>query len=84
MNKFQIKNQKDKDIAATHGILDHGYADDEQLYISFGPSTNGVQQSCAFLSMPSCIAESKLWAAENKLKFNDCKTNSLLISSKLL
>lgn len=78
-------NRPIHDIAATHGILDHGYADDEQLYISFSPSTNGVQQSCAFLSMPSCIAESKLWAAENKLKFNDCKTiNALLISSKLL
>jgi hypothetical protein len=56
------------DIVAFHGIPDHGYADFEQLYISF---------RSGFSSMSSCITESKLWVAENKLKFNDCKTDML-------
>jgi hypothetical protein len=69
------------DIAATHGISDHGYADDEQLYISFRPSTDGVLQGCAFSSMSSCIAKSRSWATENKLKLSNCKIDDLLISS---
>ncbi|EFX75836.1 hypothetical protein DAPPUDRAFT_249770 [Daphnia pulex] len=72
------------DIAATHGISDHGYEDDEQLYISFRPSTDGVPQNSAFSSMSSCISESKLWAANNKLKFNDYKTDAHLITSSFL
>jgi hypothetical protein len=40
--QFIIYNSPLHDIASTLGISDHGYADDEQLYISFRSSTDGV------------------------------------------
>jgi hypothetical protein len=48
---FNMYNSLIHDIAATHGISDHGYTDDEQLYISFHPSIDGVPQNSAFSSM---------------------------------
>jgi hypothetical protein len=80
---FIIYNSPFHNIPTTRGISDHGYANDEQFYISFRPSTDGVPQNSAFSSM-SCISEFKLWAADNKLKFNDCKTDALLITSSFL
>ncbi len=39
------------DIAYSHGISDHYYADDEQLYCSFRPTTEGGEQRLAFSAL---------------------------------
>ena len=79
---FIMYNSPLHDIAIAHGIPDHGYADDEQLYKPFRPSADGSEQSNAFKSVSACIQESKQWAATNKLQFNDSKADALLVSSR--
>ncbi len=54
--------------------------------LHFFPSFNrrSATRQRVLSSMSSCISKSKLWAADNKLKFNDCKTDALLITSSFL
>ena len=54
------------DIASSHGIPEHGCADEEQLCRLFRVWDDGENQRTAFSSLADCIAESKAWAAANK------------------
>ena len=68
-------------ISSSHGVLDHLYADDDQQYKSFRVTPDAADQTLAFNSLSACIADSRCWAATNRLKFNDGKTDALVASS---
>ena len=72
------------EIASAHGISDHYYADDEQLYCSFRPTTEGGEQRLAFSALADCVRDTKNWASDNRLKFNDDKTDAMVISAKII
>ena len=67
-------------IASLHGVSDHLYADDDQQYTRFRVS-DSADQARAFSSLSTCIGETKQWAATNRLKFNDGKTDALVAYS---
>ena len=56
----------------------HQYADDNQLYLSFTKSNT----ASAISSIQSGVLQIKEWMTQNKLKFNDSKTEVLYIHSK--
>jgi hypothetical protein len=56
----------------------HVYADDTQLYILF--DTDDLESSIKCIEL--CIAEIRKWMAKNYLKFNDGKTELILLGSK--
>ena len=66
-----------RNIILKHGIDYEIYADDNQLYITFKP----VDSTKAVEKMEQCIDEIRKWMITNKLKFNDDKTEALLIGS---
>ncbi|KAF7652305.1 hypothetical protein LDENG_00098610 [Lucifuga dentata] len=55
----------------------HCYADDTQLYISTKPNT-----SLPPSALTSCLQDINIWMSNNFLKFNDNKSEVLLIGSK--
>ena len=69
------------DIARSHNIDVHLYADDTQLYTSFNPS-DPDSEAHARTRMGACIAEMKTWMTCNKLKLNDDKSELLIIASR--
>jgi hypothetical protein len=70
------------DISTRHGIDDHQYADDDQKYTRFRITPTGAEQRKAFSSLSACIEETKRWGALNRMKYNDMKTEVLLVFSK--
>ena len=70
------------DISTRHGIDNHQYADDDQKYIRFRTTPTGADQHKAFSSLSACIEETKRWGALNRMKYNDTKTEVLLVFSK--
>ncbi|CAH3141553.1 unnamed protein product [Porites evermanni] len=58
----------------------HCYADDSQVYISFSPN-NRAEQLAVVRNMEDCIRDIHSWMLNNDLKFNDDKTEFLIISS---
>ena len=67
-------------IIQQHGISYHCYADDTQLYLSADPEQQQV--NLAVRQMEACIDEIRSWMAKNWLKFNDEKTEFIIIGSK--
>ena len=65
-------------IIDSHSIMHHSFADDLQLQMSAPPD----RISELLLSMQSCIGDIKAWATANMLKFNDNKTELMLVTSK--
>ncbi len=59
----------------------HGYADDTQLYLSFRLETP-VCQSEAVRIVETCINDIRTWLISQKLKFNDLKTEFLIIGMR--
>ena len=57
-------------IIHSHSIINHSFADDLQLQMSF--PTDGISE--LLHSMQSCISDVKAWATANMLKLNDDKT----------
>ena len=53
-----------------------GYADDMQLYLSFRPSSSALSALCA------AIAEVCAWLISHELKFNDTKTEFIIIGTR--
>ncbi|PIK34110.1 hypothetical protein BSL78_29076, partial [Apostichopus japonicus] len=68
------------DIVSAHGIDYMSYADDTQLYLTLSPGNREISIS----RLESCIRDIKSWSIQNKLMFNDSKTEVLHISSKFL
>ena len=65
-------------IIDSHYIIHHSFADDLQLRMSAPPD----RIYDLLHSMQSCISDVKAWATANMLKFNDNKTELMLVSSK--
>ena len=58
----------------------HCYADDSQVYISFSPNDR-AEQLAVMRNMEDCIRDIHFWMLNNDLKFNDDKTEFLIIGS---
>ena len=68
------------DIACSHSVEIHLYADDSQLYVSY--NLNSVEEKANAISkIENCIQNIKSWMTSNKLKLNDDKTEVLQVSS---
>ena len=70
------------DIARTHGLNVHFYADDTQLYMAFDPTDNEDAAS-VLKQLEDCISDIRMWMVGNKLKLNDDKTEVLILTSKV-
>ena len=66
------------DLIADHGIAYMCYADDTQLYINFGKSSD---KQC-LQQLEECLNSIRNWMLVNKLKLNDNKTEVLHFCSK--
>ena len=62
-------------IARSHGIHMHMYADDTQLYLPFKPKDYGT----VTIKMQDCLASIRSWMNHNQLKLNDDKTEFMII-----
>ena len=69
------------DVIKVHLSTVHCYADDTQLYVSFSPNKNTGQIE-AVTAIHHCVDDIRNWIANNKLLFNDDKTEFLIIDSK--
>ena len=58
----------------------HCYADDSQVLISFSPN-DGAELLAVVRNMEDCIRDIRSWMLNNDLKFNDHKTQFLIIGS---
>ena len=70
-----------KALIQRHHIMRHGFADDAQLYDRL-PRKDSVARQQVVDRMEGCLAEVRVWMAQNKLKLNDSKTECLVISGK--
>ena len=69
------------DICQQHHINFHSYADDQQIYLSFQPSSLGSSKTC-LTSLQNCIKDIRLWMKTNLLKLNDSKTEFLIVGTR--
>ena len=65
-------------IIDSNFIIHHSFADDLQLQMS----ATHDRISVLFHSIHSCISDVKAWATANMLKFNDNKSELMLVTSK--
>ncbi|XP_068737182.1 uncharacterized protein [Montipora capricornis] len=63
------------DIARSHGVTFHAYADDCQLYITFSRENVSMTK----YKMETLLAEIKQWISTNMLKLNDSKTEIMAV-----
>ena len=68
------------DIISKYLINMECYADDTQLYLEFQPSIESI--NTATQNLESCIAEIRNYLLEHQLKFNESKTEIIIIGSK--
>ena len=59
----------------------HLYADDNQIYMVFKPKVAGAQE-LTVATVENCIDNIRSWMCANKCKFNDSKTECLVIGRK--
>jgi hypothetical protein len=81
---YTLYNSPLHEIASAHEISDQYCADDEQLYCSFRPTTQGSEQRLAFSALSNCVLDTKEWASDHRLKFNDDKTDAMVIPAKII
>ncbi|KAK2165762.1 hypothetical protein LSH36_45g01033 [Paralvinella palmiformis] len=79
---FTIYTLPIDDIARTHGLNVHFYADDTQLYKEFNP-TDHEDTTSVLTQVGNCISDIRIWKVEKKLKHSDDKTEVLILTSKL-
>ena len=68
-------------IARSHGLKYHLYADDKQMHIAFKPS-DPQSVSTSVNSIETCSTSVIEWLTDNKLKCNGDKTELLVILNK--
>ena len=68
------------DIARSHGLSYHFYADDSQLYLSFKASSSENMVSSKS-KIEACVTDINSWMIINKLKMNSDKTEILVFKS---
>ena len=68
------------EIIKYHLPMIHCYADDSQVLISFSPN-DGAELLAVVRNMEDCIRDIRSWMLNNDLKFNDHKTQFLIIGS---
>ena len=71
------------DIARSHDLSHHFYADDTHLHFSFEKSSPEDLSTCKS-AIEDCINDIDLWMLENKLKLNCGKTEIIVLSSSYL
>ena len=69
------------DICQQHHINFHCYADDQQMYLSFQPSSLDSSKTC-LTSLQNYITDTRLWMKTNLLKLNDSKTEFLIVGTR--
>ena len=65
------------DLMAQYNVNIGGFADVNQLYISFKP--NSESETEALNEMTNCIAAVRKWMLQHKLKISDDKTELIII-----
>ena len=78
---FKIYASKLFEVVTIHLSDVHAYADDNQLYISFKPSSSASELK-AVTALQDCILDIKAWMTANKLKLNDDKTELIVIGTR--
>ena len=68
------------DIIQRHGLSDHSYADDTQLYMTMDHSNNDWRDGLARIEL--CVSEIRKWMNQNMLKLNHDKTELIVFTSK--
>ena len=68
------------DIARSHGLSFHCYADDTQLYIYFN-SADPVETESRRSILETCVNDINKWMLHNNLKLNGDKSELLVMSS---
>ena len=68
------------DIARSHGLSCHFYADDTQLYLPF-QTTSPEDLSTYTSALEDCVKDIDLWVLNFKLKLNSGKTEIVVFSS---
>jgi hypothetical protein len=79
---FTLYNSPIHSILKRRSITDHLYSDDIQLYTTFTLDPDYIDQKRAFSSITSCVGETKQWMTDNLIKFNESKTDALVVHSK--
>ena len=74
---FILYTQPLSDVITHHSVSHHMFADDTELYKSDSPSEVFIPSR----TIAACIWDMKVWVVQNKLQFNDDKTDSLLTGS---
>ena len=69
------------DVISSLDVDVGGYADDNQLYLSFKPSPEGHSQTEAMNKLANCISAVRRWMLVHNLKINDSKTEFIIIGS---
>ncbi len=65
-----------------HGFAHHGYADDNQFYITFKPIGGCIDE--ATFSIECCVRDIRRWLTVNFLELNDKKTEFIVFAPKRL
>jgi hypothetical protein len=76
---FTLYNSPMHDIAVHHVISDQYYAYDAQQHKTFKPTLDGMEQRIAYAALSNCIGETRQWMSTNRMKFNESKTDALLL-----
>ena len=76
--EFIASTEDSSDMVTNHGVDQHAYADDNQVYTSCLPSD--VALACQRLS--ECTANFLMRCAKRRLQLNASKTKALLVGSE--
>jgi len=71
----------DGSICRNHGLSNHFYADDSQLYLTFKPNDN-VSARKALCRVEICLSDIGSWMHTNMLKLNTDNTEVIVFSLK--